>query len=100
MAIGAIIDQQLLSASIDRHIELVLCRVDAGADHAMFAHLPRPFLVMRTLGSFNHPGPSEEPIAILLRTQPKGSGGQRSDDRRSGLGGRLGRTIPSGTSAA
>jgi hypothetical protein len=33
----------------------------------MFAHLPRPFLVMRTLGSFNHPGPMKRPTAILLR---------------------------------
>jgi hypothetical protein len=34
----------------------------------MFGHLRRPFLVMRTLGSFNHPGPDEEPIVILLRS--------------------------------
>src|SRR6185312_5476439 len=27
-----------------------------------------PSLRMRTLGSINHPGPDEEPIAILLRT--------------------------------
>jgi hypothetical protein len=26
-----------------------------------------PFLVMRTHGSFNHPGPMKMPIAILLR---------------------------------
>src|SRR5215510_1303799 len=71
VAISIVGHLKLLSTSIDRHIELVLCRVDAGADHAMLAHLPRPFLVMRTLGSFNHPGPSEEPIVILLRTQPK-----------------------------
>src|SRR5713226_4021621 len=29
---------------------------------------------MRTLGSFNHPGPDEEPTAILLTSSPKGSG--------------------------
>jgi hypothetical protein len=40
----------------------------------MLVHLRRPFLVMRTLGSFNHPGPDEEPIAILLRNSPKGCG--------------------------
>ena len=29
---------------------------------------------MRTLGSFNHPGPMKMPIAILLRSRPYGSG--------------------------
>jgi hypothetical protein len=29
---------------------------------------------MRTLGSFNHPGPMEKPTAILLTSSPKGSG--------------------------
>src|SRR5262249_33999641 len=51
---------------MQRHLELVFAGIDAGADHAMLAHLPRPFLVMRTHGSFNHPGPDEEPTAILL----------------------------------
>jgi len=35
---------------------------------------------MRTLGSFNHPGPDEVPIAISLRkTVLLGFGGHRSD---------------------
>jgi len=34
---------------------------------------------MRTLGSFNHSGPDEVPIAILLQDSPCGFGGQRSD---------------------
>jgi len=35
---------------------------------------------MRTLGSFNHPGPNEVPIAISLRkTVLLGFGGHRSD---------------------
>jgi hypothetical protein len=35
---------------------------------------------MRTLGSFNHPGPDEVPIAILLQNSAlKGCGGHRSD---------------------
>ena len=43
-------------------------------------------------------GSDEEPTAILLRDHsPQGCGGQRSDDRRSGLGGHPGRTIPHGT---
>src|SRR5258708_1601463 len=37
----------------------------------MLAHLRRPFLVMRTYSSFNHPGPMKKPTAILLRRQPE-----------------------------
>src|SRR5205807_713841 len=57
--------------AIDRHIELVFAGIDAGADYAMLAHLRRPFLVMRTYSSFNHPGPMKKPTAILLRRQPE-----------------------------
>src|SRR5262249_42275537 len=64
--IASVVDLQPLRAAMQRHLELVFAGIDAGADHAMLAHLPRPFLVMRTHGSFNHPGPDEEPTAILL----------------------------------
>src|SRR3974390_2795078 len=67
MAFRSIINLQTLLASTQCDIELALASIDAGADRGIFAHLRRPFLVMRTLGSFNHPGPDEEPIAILLR---------------------------------
>jgi len=57
MALFGVVDLQPFRSAGERHIELALAGVDAGADHAMLAHLRRPFLVMRTLGSFNHPGP-------------------------------------------
>src|SRR5882672_4486311 len=68
MTICSVLDLQLVRMLLDRHIELAFAGVDAGADYGMLAHLRRPFLVMRTLGSFNHPGPMKTPIAILLRT--------------------------------
>src|SRR6266545_2721650 len=68
VAVRSVVDLQLLRTLIERRIELAFAGIDAGADHVMLAHLRRPFLVMRTLGSFNHTGPDEEPIAILLRT--------------------------------
>src|SRR5437773_1001583 len=57
IARGAIVDLQLIRAFVDRHVQLVLAGIDPGAHGVMLAHLLRPFLVMRTLGSFNHPGP-------------------------------------------
>src|SRR5579863_3699986 len=57
MAIRRIVDLELIRLPLDRHIELAFAGIDTGANHAMLAHLPRPFLVMRTQGSFNHPGP-------------------------------------------
>jgi hypothetical protein len=50
----------------ERQLELALPGIDSGADPVILAHLRRPFLVMRTLGSFNHPSPMKKPIAILL----------------------------------
>jgi len=42
---------------------------------------------MRTLGSFNHTGPDEVPIAISLRPEPpKGFGGHRSDQPATRFG--------------
>src|ERR1700738_2590071 len=67
MALRRVIDLQLLLPSVPCGIELALASIDARTDRVMLAHLRRPFLVMRTLGSFNHPGPDEAPIAILLR---------------------------------
>src|SRR5215468_2951337 len=55
---------------IERHIELAFASVDAGADYVMLAHLPRPFLVMRTLGSFNHPGPMKSRSRSCYAQQP------------------------------
>jgi len=53
---------------------------------------------MRTLGSFNHPGPDEVPTAILLRkTALKASVGIDPIDRRPSSGGRPGWAIPHGT---
>jgi hypothetical protein len=53
---------------------------------------------MRTLGSFNHPGPDEVPIAILLRkTALKASVGIDPINRRPSLGGHPGWAIPHGT---
>src|SRR5207247_2955561 len=57
IARGAIVDLQLIRAFVDRYVQLVLACIDPGAHGAILAHLLRPFLVMRTLGSFNHPGP-------------------------------------------
>src|SRR5262249_9819373 len=70
VTLRGVVELQLLGTLIDRHIELAFAGVDAGAGYGMLTHLRRPFLVMRTLRSFNHPGPMKKPIAILLRTQP------------------------------
>jgi hypothetical protein len=53
---------------------------------------------MRTLGSFNHAGPDEVPIAISLRLEPqKASVGIDPINRRPSLGGHPGWVIPHGT---
>src|SRR5258707_15894621 len=54
---------------------------------------------MRTLGSINHPGPDEVPIAILLqRTALHGASvGIDPIDRRPGPGGHPSRAVPRGT---
>jgi len=53
---------------------------------------------MRTLGSFNHPGLDEVPIAILLRkTAIMASVGIDPINRRPSLGGHPGWAIPHGT---
>src|SRR6266403_718939 len=44
-------------AAVDGNVQFGLGHVDSGHDCVSLAHLPRPFLVMRTPGSFNHPGP-------------------------------------------
>src|ERR1043166_9998848 len=74
MSLTSVLDLQPIWAAIKSHIEFAFAGIDTGADHGMPAHLRRPFLVMRTLGSFNHPGLDEEPAAILLRNSPQGSG--------------------------
>src|SRR6202030_2398260 len=70
MSFTIIVDLQPIGALIESHIEFTFAGIDTGTDHGMSAHLRRPFLVMRTLGSFNHPGLDEEPAAILLRNSP------------------------------
>src|SRR5207248_2620904 len=76
IARGAIVDLQLIRAFVDRHVQLVLAGIDPGAHGAILAHLRRPFLVMRTLGSFNHPGPMKSrsrscsPAALVAREPP------------------------------
>src|SRR5437899_2527845 len=100
VTIRSVVDLQLLRTAIERHIELAFACVDAGANYAMLTHLPRPFLVMRTLGSFNHPGPMKKPIAILLRTTAlKALGGCDPTISRPGSGGHLSRAVPHGTLA-
>src|SRR5258708_36251270 len=75
-----VVDLQLLRAAVEGYVELPFAGIDPGADRGTLGHLRRPSLVMRTLGSFNHSGPDEVPIAILLRkTALRGFGGQRSD---------------------
>src|SRR5271168_4787155 len=55
---------------------------------------------MRTLSSFNHSGPDEVPIAILLRqTTLEVSMGSDPIERRPSSGGRPGWAIPHGTGA-
>jgi len=55
---------------------------------------------MRTLSSFNHSGPDEVPIAILLRlTALKASMGIDPIERRPNPGGHPGWVIPHGTTA-
>src|SRR4051812_7929075 len=60
-----------------------------------------PSLVMRTLSSFNHSGPDEVPIAILLRpTALKASMGIDPIERRPNPGGHPGWVIPHGTTTS
>ncbi|MDQ8732882.1 hypothetical protein RCO31_34615, partial [Bradyrhizobium sp. LHD-71] len=63
-----------LLATVKCDVELLLCNIDSGNNRVRLAHLRRPFLVMRTHGSFNHPGPMKMPTAILLANSPRGSG--------------------------
>jgi hypothetical protein len=76
MAFRAVVDLQPLGAAIECYVKLVFAGIDAGAYRVMIAHLPRPFLVMRTLGSFNHPGPmksrsrSRSAAALAAREHP------------------------------
>src|SRR5215468_4428947 len=70
VTIRSIVQLQLVRTAVQRHIELVFASIDASADHAMLAHLRRPFLVMRTLGSFNHPGPMKKADRDLATEQP------------------------------
>ena len=70
VAIRGVVDLHFLDAFRERHIELVLTSVDTGAGYAMLAHLPRPFLVMRTHSSFNHPGPMKSRPRSCYGLQP------------------------------
>jgi hypothetical protein len=57
-----------------------------------------PSLVMRTFSSFNHLGPDEVPIAILLRQSAlKASVGTDPIERRPSSGGHPSWAIPHGT---
>ena len=60
--------------AVNGDVQLLLCNVDTGGNRANLLHLRRPFLVMRTHGSFNHPGSMKMPIAIWLSSSPQGSG--------------------------
>src|ERR1700761_9776969 len=95
MTFWSVIDLQPPLTSLQRGIELALTRIDACTDRVMLAHLRRPFLVMRTLGSFNHPGPDEAPIAILLRQAAlKAAMGHDPTIGGPGRGGPPGRAVP------
>jgi hypothetical protein len=58
-----------------------------------------PFLVMRTHGSFNHPGPMKKPIAILLRQAALKAEADYDPTIGGPSGGHLGRAVPHGTIA-
>src|SRR6266436_5436394 len=66
----SVVDLQPLRATTERHLELAFAGIDAGTDCAMLAHLLRPFLVMRTHGSFNHPGPMKSRPRSCYEQQP------------------------------
>jgi hypothetical protein len=98
VTLRGVVDLQLLRAAIERDVELAFAGIDSSADRGTLGHLRRPSLVMRTLSSFNHPGPDEVPIAILLRkTALAASVGIDPIDRRPSLGGHPGWAIPHGT---
>ena len=82
-----VVDLQLRRAAVERDVELPFAGVNPGTDCGTLSHLRRPSLAMRTLGSFNHPGPDEVPIAISLRkTVLQGFGGHRSDQSAAQFG--------------
>src|SRR5438034_4686252 len=59
LAIRRVVDLQPLRTPVECRIELAFASVDAGAGYAMLAHLPRPFLVMRTPRFLQPSGPDE-----------------------------------------
>src|SRR5579862_6184284 len=70
MAIRIVLDLEPVVTPVQRHVELAFASIDAGANHATFAHLPRPFLVRRTLGSFNHTGQTKSRSRSRYKNQP------------------------------
>src|SRR5260221_4915810 len=67
VAIRGIVDLQPFAATVERHIEFAFAGIDAGADYARLAHLPRTLPCDANLVFLQPYGPDEEPIAILLR---------------------------------
>jgi hypothetical protein len=104
VAVGRVVDLHVLLRAVDGDVEFEFADVDAGADHAKLGHLRHPFLVMRTLGSFNHPGlmksrsrscsgPAHKAEALTIRRPAPVPDGhpergiptkERTDDSRSG----------------
>src|SRR5436190_23541178 len=70
MTTRGVIDLQLLWRTLDRHIEFIFADINTSADCGMIAHLLRPFLVMRTHGPFNHPGPMKSRPRSCYQGQP------------------------------
>src|SRR5260370_25681727 len=74
VTISRVVNLEFLARAVDCHIELVFAGIDTCTECDMLSHLRRPFLVMRTHGSFNHPGPMKsrprscyEPQSLRLR---------------------------------
>src|SRR4029078_5238905 len=59
VTLGIIVNLQPQPAR-ERHFELAFAGINLATQHVMLVHLRRPFLVMRTHGSFNHPGPMKK----------------------------------------
>ena len=66
-------NRQMPAGGMKSDVELVLCHIDAGANHARIIHLRRPRLGSEPKRSCNHAGLRKKPVAIPLPAAQKAS---------------------------
>jgi hypothetical protein len=96
-AVRAVVDVEALGRAVDRHVELVLAGVDAGAEYASIRHLRSTLPCQRTSRSGNHPGPMKRLARSCYEAARNGSGRTDPTPACPALGARPGRGAPFGT---